>query len=210
MKKLGIFVLAAIMVLSFTMAAQATQTINTAATGEVDLWTIVNGWTGLSLTQADLEGAVVLETIDAGPYALVNYAKYAGFTETITVPSGDLVSLADGNVDTSTYVAFSEGAPFGFSDNYTGSENGTKTTQNQNAPDQSSGFIFDLGQFEAALAGQYVVAFEDGNGNQPYNDKDYNDMVGLIRPVPVPPSVLLMGSGLLGLGLVGWRRRFFS
>jgi hypothetical protein len=25
--------------------------------------------------------------------------------------------------------------------------------------------------------------------------------------VPVPPSVLLMGSGLLGLGLVGWRRR---
>jgi hypothetical protein len=25
--------------------------------------------------------------------------------------------------------------------------------------------------------------------------------------VPLPPSVLLMGSGLLGLGLVGWRRR---
>jgi hypothetical protein len=25
--------------------------------------------------------------------------------------------------------------------------------------------------------------------------------------VPIPPSVLLMGSGLLGLGLVGWRRR---
>lgn len=27
------------------------------------------------------------------------------------------------------------------------------------------------------------------------------------NPVPIPPSVLLMGSGLLGLGLVGWRRR---
>lgn len=25
--------------------------------------------------------------------------------------------------------------------------------------------------------------------------------------VPIPPSVLLMGSGLLGLGLIGWRRR---
>jgi hypothetical protein len=25
--------------------------------------------------------------------------------------------------------------------------------------------------------------------------------------VPIPPSVLLMGSGLLGLGLLGWRRR---
>jgi hypothetical protein len=28
-----------------------------------------------------------------------------------------------------------------------------------------------------------------------------------VHPVPLPPSVLLMGSGLLGLGLVGWRRR---
>jgi hypothetical protein len=28
-----------------------------------------------------------------------------------------------------------------------------------------------------------------------------------VSQVPVPPSVLLMGSGLLGLGLVGWRRR---
>lgn len=26
-------------------------------------------------------------------------------------------------------------------------------------------------------------------------------------PIPLPPSALLMGSGLLGLGLVGWRRR---
>ncbi len=25
--------------------------------------------------------------------------------------------------------------------------------------------------------------------------------------VPIPPSVLLMGSGLLGMGLIGWRRR---
>ena len=25
--------------------------------------------------------------------------------------------------------------------------------------------------------------------------------------VPIPPSALLLGSGLLGLGLVGWRRR---
>jgi hypothetical protein len=41
-------------------------------------------------------------------------------------------------------------------------------------------------------------------------EPDYNDMVvkvESIRPVPVPPSVLLLGSGLLGLGLIGWRRR---
>jgi hypothetical protein len=27
------------------------------------------------------------------------------------------------------------------------------------------------------------------------------------NPVPIPPSVLLMGSGLLGIGLIGWRRK---
>ena len=27
------------------------------------------------------------------------------------------------------------------------------------------------------------------------------------QPVPIPPSALLLGSGLLGLGLVGWRRK---
>jgi len=27
------------------------------------------------------------------------------------------------------------------------------------------------------------------------------------NPVPIPPSALLLGSGLLGLGLVGWRRK---
>jgi hypothetical protein len=30
---------------------------------------------------------------------------------------------------------------------------------------------------------------------------------GTVPPVPVPPSVLLLGSGLVGLGLIGWRRR---
>jgi hypothetical protein len=42
-------------------------------------------------------------------------------------------------------------------------------------------------------------------------DADYNDMVVKVESiesaVPLPPSVLLVGSGLLGLGLLGWRRR---
>ena len=28
-----------------------------------------------------------------------------------------------------------------------------------------------------------------------------------VDPVPVPPTIFLMGSGLLGLGLVGWQRK---
>ena len=43
-------------------------------------------------------------------------------------------------------------------------------------------------------------------------DRDYNDMVVALSPlppsgVPIPPSVLLLGSGLLGLGALGWRRQ---
>jgi hypothetical protein len=36
---------------------------------------------------------------------------------------------------------------------------------------------------------------------------DFNDMVVKVQPVPLPPSVLLLGSGLLGLGLLGRRRK---
>ena len=30
---------------------------------------------------------------------------------------------------------------------------------------------------------------------------------GTLAMIPIPASVLLLGSGLLGLGLIGWRRR---
>lgn len=42
-------------------------------------------------------------------------------------------------------------------------------------------------------------------------DSNYSDNSGLITAnvnvIPIPASVLLLGSGLLGLGLLGWRRR---
>lgn len=207
MKKIGIFVLAAIMVMGLALSAQATQTINTpwfpdtGNTSELNLYTIINNWTGLLLTNDQLKSAIVLETLPAGSYTMLNYAAYSAFSQTLDVPSGNLATVAaNAMVNQVTNIAFTEGAEFGFSDN----ANGTLglTTQNQNSPGQSNGFIFSLAQFGGV---GYIVAFEDGAGH-PYGDSDYNDMVA--RVVPVPPSALLMGSGLFGLGLVGWRRRF--
>ena len=63
-----------------------------------------------------------------------------------------------------------------------------------------------MGSINAAYAGDYLVAFEDGDSHQPLNDMDYNDLVFVVQAnaVPIPPSVILLGSGLLGL--VGLRR----
>lgn len=54
----------------------------------------------------------------------------------------------------------------------------------------------------------YLLTFEDLNLNDPMFDSDYNDtmfLVTRVAPIPEPVSMLLLGSGLLGL--VGLRRK---
>jgi hypothetical protein len=78
--------------------------------------------------------------------------------------------------------------------------------------DGNFAFFAPTGTFTSLGNGQYsgnvwYVAVEDLRLSS--SDKDYNDMVFRVTNVstPVPPSALLLGTGLLGLAAVGWRRR---
>jgi len=211
--------MAAIMTMGLALSAHAFQTINISTATqnippvmtEPSLWTVINQWFPGLVNQTLLQNAAVLETLPAGDYILLKSSHNAGANANIYFPPGWtlLVQLygnfvAYGNVTHNK--SFSQSAAFYFDEWAGGYE---QKTQNQYSPNQSTGFIFDLTQFNPTLTGQYIVAFEDGSGGggQPYGDGDYQDnvlWVSVNNPVPVPPGVLLLGSGLLGL--VGWRR----
>jgi hypothetical protein len=78
--------------------------------------------------------------------------------------------------------------------------------------DGNFAFFAPAGSYSSLGNGQYsgnvwYVAVED----LPLcsSDKDYNDMVFRVTNLstPVPPSALLLATGLLGLAAVGWRRK---
>jgi hypothetical protein len=86
-------------------------------------------------------------------------------------------------------------------------------------PGESLGIFFTLqgtSDFDSVLAalglggatgglriGIHVQGFDSGGSESFIN----NPREGFPNPIPVPPTVWLMGSGLVGLGLLRWRRR---
>jgi hypothetical protein len=63
----------------------------------------------------------------------------------------------------------------------------------------------ELGYIAAAHIG--VIGTEGATGTLAVTGFAADGISGNTPPVPVPPSALLLGSGLLGLALVGWRRK---
>jgi hypothetical protein len=57
---------------------------------------------------------------------------------------------------------------------------------------------------ETLVIGVHAISFPDGGS---ISLVDTNPSGGVTPPVPVPPTVWLLGSGLLGLGLMRWRRK---
>jgi len=80
---------------------------------------------------------------------------------------------------------------------------GGPLTINVNQMNPSNGTF--IGNMDVTFNNPYLIAWEDLN----LGDKDYNDIMYLVdaSPVPLPPSVLLFLSGMVGLmGSAGFRR----
>jgi hypothetical protein len=234
MRKIGMIVALGLALLLGPTRSAAALTINNAPAGEKSLYEIVNYFVTLGgsypdpfSSNADLISAYspVLETLPPPPpggYALTGYyASYAHFTQQAgTYPAGGgsitfIGSIFPTSPDQNAIIAL--GSPIyltpsdpsvrlGFADSTDGG--GIKYTElglNSGSPSQSCGLIFQV-SFT-----QYIIAFEDGGGTQPLGDSDYNDLVLFVtrsfEPIPLPPSAVLLGSGLLGLVGLGWRRR---
>ena len=83
MKKVFLLLSVAVLVLGLAFWAQASQTILIGGHGnEANLWDVINTLIpGAGATQANLQAATALNSIQAGSYEVTGYFKAAGFSQ---------------------------------------------------------------------------------------------------------------------------------
>jgi hypothetical protein len=221
-------ILVMVLVLVWGMAATAPAvTINTSWLAEwqgANLYQIITAW-GFPVDNDALEQATPLEVLPPGQYQILHYASYTIRSQLLGIypaaaeapghfqdPGAGALTLLQPKRygQWACDLSFRASWDFALFDD-TAWKFILLTTQNQNQTDgrtgQSSGLIFDLGEFNPQYAGQYIIAFDDWRWLTRWTNLDYNDLVVHLAELPLPGTLPLLGGGLLGLGLLGCYRR---
>ena len=215
MQKLFRLVAAVTLILALSGIATA-GAIELQPNGEYYLYQIVNrmlleqNLDPLFSSNADLAPYLLpYTTFSAGDFTIAAYGKQAGYTQN---PGFYLVSDPNQVTSLGTYatstiygalnVAFSPAAAWGLVNTTTGGTFYSDTNLN------SDGTVHWKLYCLASLGRAYDIlfaAYEDLRGG---GDFDYNDLVLKIEPnpIPVPGAVWLLGSSLVGLAGLRWRR----
>ena len=217
MRKLTI-VMTLALVLGFMVSAQATET-------ELSVFQIVNnmlvgqGITPISEENFNASLVTTYETFAPGPYTITYYGKQAGLNQqayayAVGDPGNSIANLgAYSQNSNGTNLQGKLATPVSFSPDVAW---GLKGTAGDNTfYSQSSLNTADDGKVHWKLYCLNPLGYDIGFAayeDLPNNDYDFNDLVLKIEPnppaAPIPGSLLLLGSGILGLVGMRTQRKF--